>query len=105
MTTTLSANGANMAIGARSLLNFPLKGQLDEFRLWNRALTQAEIQAKMTCEIPITASGLIINYHFNQGIAAGDNTAITSLIDLSGSNNNATLTNFTDSNIKRKEKF
>jgi hypothetical protein len=95
LTTTLSINGANMAIGARSLLNFPLKGQLDEFRVWNKAFTQAEIQAKMNCEIPTSASGLIVNYHFNQGTAAANNTAITTVTDASGNNNNAALTNFT----------
>ena len=94
LTTPLAANGVNMVIGARSLLNYPFKGQMDEFRLWNRALTQSEIQTKMSCEIPTTATGLVINQHFNQGTAAGNNAAVTTLTDASGNNNNFTLTNF-----------
>lgn len=95
LTTPLVLNAGNMIIGNRSIFDFPFKGQLDEFRLWNRALTQAEIQAKMSCEIPTSATGLVINLHFNQGIAAGNNTALTTLTDASGNNNNFTLTNFT----------
>lgn len=72
---------------------FVTTGSMDEVRIWNRPLCQAEIQNNMNCEIPTTASGLIANYHFNQGVANGSNTAITSLTDASGSANNGTLTN------------
>lgn len=59
-------------------------GKLDEIRLWNVARSQCEILTYMNCEIPATASGLVANYHFNQGIPSGSNTAVTTLIDATG---------------------
>ena len=95
LTTPLTDNTQGMTLGIRSPSVYPLQGQLDEFRLWNRALTQAEIQSRMSCEIPTTSSELIVNLHFNQGTAAGSNTGVTSATDASGNSNNFTLTNFT----------
>lgn len=69
-------------------------GSIDEFRIWNRALCFNEIQNNMNCEIPATNAGLVANYHFNHGIAQQNNAGITSLTDVSGNNNNGTLTNF-----------
>jgi hypothetical protein len=68
-------------------------GQLDEFRVWNTARTQTEIQTNMNTELT-TATGLVANYHFNQGTAGGNNSGVTSLTDSSGNSNNGTLTNF-----------
>ena len=42
---------------------------------------------------PATQTGLVSYYTFDQGIAAGTNTGLTTVIDQSG-NNNGTLTNF-----------
>ncbi|MBL7932290.1 MAG: choice-of-anchor D domain-containing protein, partial [Bacteroidia bacterium] len=67
---------------------------LDELRVWNRALCQAEIQNNMSCEITTTAPGLVANYHFNQGSVAVDNSTVTTVTDLSGSANNGTLSGF-----------
>lgn len=67
---------------------------LDELRTWNRALCAPEIQNNMYCEIPATASGLVANFHFNQGAAVIDNSAVTTLTDASGSTNTGTLANF-----------
>lgn len=39
-----------------------LSGTLDNVRIWNRALSQQEIQFRMNCEIPTSATGLIANY-------------------------------------------
>ncbi len=66
-------------------------GDIDEVRIWNRALCQSEIQNNMTGEIATTANGLIANYHFNQGIAAGTNTSVTTLTDASGNAYTGTL--------------
>src|SRR6478736_8859193 len=48
----------------------------------------------MNCEIPTTARGIIANFHFNQGVAGGANSTVTTLTDYSGSANTGTLTNF-----------
>lgn len=70
-------------------------GSLDECRIWNRALCQSEIQNNMSCEIPTNSTGLVANYHFNQGSAAANNAAVTTLNDASSSANNGTLSGFT----------
>lgn len=74
-------------------LGQPYDGMIDEVRIWNVARTQAEIQAGMAAEIDPATSGLASYYTFNQGIAEGDNSGLTTLIDMAG-NNNAAITNF-----------
>ncbi len=69
-------------------------GKMDELRIWNFALDSCDIRTKMFGEIPTTASGLLANFHFNQGDANGSNTT-TTLTDASGNNNHGTLQNFT----------
>lgn len=70
-----------------------MNGKIDEVRIWNTARTQCQIQTFMNCEIPTTASGLLANYHFNQGSLLVDNTGISSLTDAAGTNN-GTLNTF-----------
>ncbi len=70
-------------------------GKMDELRIWNRALCQGEIQAYMNCELnPAGQTGLAALYNFNQGFTNADNSSVTVLNDISGNNNNGTLTNF-----------
>lgn len=68
-------------------------GTIDEIRIWDYALTACEIEGRMNGELNGSLSGLVTYYQFNQGIPAGYNTAITTLVDLTG-NNDATLYNF-----------
>lgn len=68
--------------------------QLDEARIWNKVLTQAEIQEKMNCEFAGPQPGLVGYYKFNQGIESADNSTITTLTDSSGNANHGTLINF-----------
>jgi hypothetical protein len=70
------------------------KGSMDEVRVWNTVRTQCEINTYKDCEIPSTSVGLIANYHFNQGIDAGNNTIVNTLTDVSGFLNTGTLNNF-----------
>lgn len=76
-----------------SSANF-FQGSIDEVRLWNVARTQCDIISYMNCEIPGFATGLLANYHFNQGYDAGNNSTVTTLTDDSGNSNTGTLTNF-----------
>ncbi|MBL7935112.1 MAG: hypothetical protein JNM51_04805, partial [Bacteroidia bacterium] len=69
-------------------------GNMDEVRIWNVARTQCEINTYKNCEIPTTATGLMVNYHFNQGFDAASNSTVTVLNDLSGNSRNGALTNF-----------
>jgi hypothetical protein len=67
---------------------------LDDLRIWNVARTQAQIQANMNTELLGTETGLKAYYTFNQGIPAGNNIAINTVIDKSANATNGTLTNF-----------
>jgi hypothetical protein len=94
-TGTPNTPSANFIIGYNTVANGqPFGGMMDEVRIWNTARTQTEIQNNMNREIAPSASGLALYYTFNQGIAAGDNTGLTALIDQTGNGKNGTLTNF-----------
>ena len=69
-------------------------GEMDEVRVWTTIRTQTEIQSNMTAEIPTSATGLLANYHFNQGVARGANSGVTSLLDSSGNSYNGSLIGF-----------
>ncbi|KRO58364.1 MAG: hypothetical protein ABR98_06605 [Cryomorphaceae bacterium BACL7 MAG-120910-bin2] len=67
--------------------------QMDEFGLWNRALSQVEVTALYgSCSIPNNSAGLQLHYAFEEGIAGGNNTTVSTAIDLKG-NTNGTYTN------------
>ena len=66
----------------------------DELRIWNVAKTAAEIQSSMKMELAGNEAGLVAYYNFNQGVSAGLNTGITSLIDKTSGARNGTLYNF-----------
>ncbi len=70
-------------------------GTMDEVRIWSYARTQCQIQTNMNCELSGSPAGLVTYYQFNQGLAGGTNTGLTSAIDASGNGNTGTLVNFT----------
>lgn len=78
--------------------NLYFAGAIDEIRIWNRALSATELSANVSSEICPDASGLVAYYQFNQGVAGGTNTSITTLLNSSGSNT-GTLTNFALSGV------
>ena len=84
------------AIGASGYSTEVFLGDIDELRVWNRALPVAEIQNNMNCELPnvSTQNGLLRYYQFNQGFDSANNMSVTTLPDISNSANNGTLSNF-----------
>lgn len=88
-------NANNLRIGSTNNGEY-FYGSLDEIRVWNRALCQAELQNNMYGELPnpTTQTGLVAYYKANQGTAGSSNTGITTLTDASASGKNGTLTNF-----------
>ncbi|MFK7933899.1 MAG: LamG-like jellyroll fold domain-containing protein [Saprospiraceae bacterium] len=68
---------------------------MDEIRIWNYDRCEEEILAQKDCELLGTEVGLQLYYDFNEGLTAGDNTALTSVTDGSPNSNNGTLNNFT----------
>lgn len=97
LTTTITIGNQNEPLligagGVSPIQNFA--GSIDEVRLWNRILSQCEIQSNMTTELGTNRSGLVTYYGFNHGTENANNAGITTLTDLSGNNNNGTLMNF-----------
>jgi hypothetical protein len=62
---------------------------LDEYRLWDVARTQTEINNNMNTELTGVEAGLIAYYTFDEGTAGANNTGITApeIIDQAGCNN------------------
>lgn len=73
--------------------NLYFSGEIDEVRIWNRALSTTEIGANMNTELCPDATGLLGYYQFNEGAAGGTNTSITTLPNIVASTD-GTLTNF-----------
>ncbi|CAN5861908.1 hypothetical protein BH11BAC7_BH11BAC7_33270 [soil metagenome] len=92
-----SSTGTNglMTLGARPGGSQYFNGALDEARLWSEYRSDCQILANMNKNITGVQTNMVFNYDFNQGIAAGNNTTITTLNDNSGNGYNGTLTNFT----------
>ncbi|HRZ41905.1 MAG TPA: T9SS type A sorting domain-containing protein [Bacteroidales bacterium] len=82
-----------MAIGSRTDGNQYFNGELDELRIWNVARNQCEITLSMNAEYTVAQTNLVACYKFNQGVAGGTNTTVTTLNDLTTSYN-GTLINF-----------
>lgn len=90
---TPPGNG-NLRIGQRvSGGSIPFNGVIDEYRIWNVARTAQEISSNMNTEFCGIPSGLVAYYKLNEGVAAGNNSTITSATDEVASANGA-LMNF-----------
>lgn len=73
-------------IGKAPFTNAPffMTGKVDEVSLWNKTLTQPEIDCIYTSGINPTSANLQLYYKCNQGVAGGNNTSITNLTDGTG---------------------
>jgi len=71
-----------------------MNGSLDEVRLWNRSMTEEEVQYRSFCVLNGRVNGLLASYHFNQGYSNHNNSGITILYDSSQNSYNGTLNNF-----------
>lgn len=93
---TISSNLNPITIGMQpGFINEYFKGNVDEVRIWNRPLTECEIDNNMNCQLnPSIQTGLAAYYRFNNGLVGVNNSGINSAADLSGNNNNGTLNNF-----------
>jgi|GEM_PF-866061 len=71
-----------------------LFGEIDETRIWAKELCVSEISTRRNCEISTNYNKLVLNYHYNQGLASGSNPTVVTATDASASVINGTLTNF-----------
>lgn len=95
LTVTVNTSNVNgIIIGKRNDSVNYFEGKIDEVRVWNYVRTAAQIAQSKNKEICAPLTGLVAYYNFNQGVAGGVNTSVTTLTDLSGNNNNANLYNF-----------
>jgi hypothetical protein len=77
--TTTTAVAFNIGYSPFPNTTFYCLGGIDEVTLWNKALSQTEIQDMMTNELTGSETGLQLYYKFNQGIPGGNNVGITKL--------------------------
>lgn len=77
-----------------NLDNFNFDGPIDEVSLWSVALTAQQVGCIASSQIDMATPGLELYYTMDQGVAGGNNTGITSLVDAMG-NGNGTFTNMT----------
>lgn len=87
-------NASSMIIGSRAGFPIPMKGNMDELRIWNTPRTQQQIQENIQTELTGMETGLVAYYPFNEGTPNGDNIALVSVIDKSGNGNSGSLRNF-----------
>lgn len=64
--------------------NFSFTGQLDEVGLWSIALSSEDVECIASAPMDETSAGLQLYFDMDQGVAGGDNTAITTLTDQIG---------------------
>jgi hypothetical protein len=69
-------------------------GEMDDLRFYSGARTQSQIQADMNTTLTSNESGLISGYNFDEGVAGGNNSGITSLINIKSTSYYGTLVNF-----------
>jgi len=69
------------------------QGELDEFRIWDVVRTDCQILRTMNSEFTLPQTNLITYYNFNEGVAGGTNTGITTVADFTA-NFDGTLNNF-----------
>ena len=88
-----AATTNSIVLGVNSI-NENFQGSVDEVRIWNINRTQCQINTFKSCEIPTNSTNLVANYHFNQGVAAGNNAAVATLTDATSNGFNGTLNDF-----------
>ncbi len=96
-TTTISisnAIGTPLILGGHTNYVRYYQGMMDEVKIWNRCLSEKQLNDGMTKEICAKTPGLKAYYKFNQGKASQNNPNVKKLTDLSGFYNHGTLTGF-----------
>lgn len=69
-------------------------GELDDFRIWNTAKLQADIDSNKNIELNGNEIGLLTSFDFNQGVPSSKNDTISSLNNLVQLSHNGELVGF-----------
>ena len=86
--------GMGAFLGSRYGNSEFMNGSMDELRFYNKALSQAEIQADMVSTSSAAPGNLLAYYNFDHGIANANNSGIVALLDQTANNYHMTLGNF-----------
>ena len=89
-----TCTGISLASNAQANTHYA-KCSISEFRIWTIARTATQITNNYNKEVVSNSAGLVIYYKFNQGIANGNNTGLTSLTDSTANAYHGTLIGFT----------
>ncbi len=91
-----TGNSQNLVIGNWSYTTADrgFTGAIDDARVWDINRSQTDIQSNMNNEFCSTTAGLVAYLKFNEGIASGINTGITTAADFTANANDGTLNNF-----------
>lgn len=83
---TLGNAGTDLMVGFIDFqaFTFGMTGKIDEVGVWNRKITQEEINCMISSKISPASQGLQVYLDFNDGIIEGDNTALTSFVNQAG---------------------
>ena len=98
-TTTMNVTGNNTAvrgIGGKlvsGVLNGSFAGAIDNLKVWNVEKTNTDITNGMHTDLTGNETDLLAFYSFNQGVANGTNTSISTLTNTMSNGIVATLTN------------
>lgn len=92
---TISSNLNPVTIGTQPGFSGEFfAGNVDEVRIWNRAMDKCEIDNNMNGQLnPAIQTGLAAYYRFNKGLIGVNNTNITTVDDESGNNNSGSPVN------------
>ncbi|MGB4848472.1 MAG: LamG-like jellyroll fold domain-containing protein, partial [Saprospiraceae bacterium] len=86
---------STLTMGANSTGGEALNGSLDDVRIWNVALTQAQIQQRMNRRLDGNEANLVRYYTLDHGKPGMANPAITIAKDKTSNNAHGTLVGFT----------
>jgi hypothetical protein len=90
-TGTIPTGGSAVQIGSRSGNRW--QGSLDELRIYNVALSPAQLLADLSSTAAALPANLVLHYNFDQGTPGGSNAGLSTLYDLA-SGHVATLNGF-----------
>lgn len=71
------------------------QGRVDEFKIWNMALSPAQVRSAQLCGANTANTALITYFDFDQGIAGGNNANLTTVVNRINGGANGTLATFT----------
>ncbi|MFY8021502.1 MAG: LamG-like jellyroll fold domain-containing protein, partial [Bacteroidia bacterium] len=92
-TQTLPKGSEDWSIGRRWDYNEFINGNFDEVKIYNAALTEEQINLDMRDTGVVIPNKIVAYYNFDQGVAAANNTHITTIFDKSPSAYHANLSN------------